>query len=283
MAPRARRDPNDWAGWPPPEGHRFVACADPEAGQENTGWGARRIVGELKKLALPISRGSVRRALEQEGVLPDPERNAPHGVATPWRTFIKAHANVIVATDFFCKNVWTPTGKHIAYGLMFIHLGSRKVLVSPGTYHPNEEWVLQQVRNASMWLEDEELQMEFLLRDRDTKYTASLDRLITSMEAETIRSPFRSPIANCYAESWIGSLKRECLNHFFCFGLKHFDHIVQAYTDYYNRLRPHQGLGNRPLNAQDDSIPIRLPTEVGPIQRQPILGGLLNHYERKVA
>lgn len=134
-----------------------------------------------------------------------------------------------------------------------------------------------------MWLDDEGLEMEYLLRDRDTKYSAALDRLIKSEKATTIRSPYRSPIANCYAESWIGSLKRECLNHFLCFGLKHFDHIVHAYANYYNRLRPHQGLGNRPLDAQDTPIPIRPLSDVGPLKRHPILGGLLNHYERKAA
>ena len=251
--------------------------------KENKSWGARRIVGELKKLALPVSRTSVRRVLAEEGILPDPQRHAPRGVVTPWRTFVKAHANVIVATDFFCKTVWTPLGKHVAYGLVFIHLGSRKVLVSPGTYHPNEQWVLQQARNMTMWLEDEGLEIQFLLRDRDTKYSPALDRLVASEGAETIRSPYCSPIANCYAESWICSLKRECLNHFLCFGLKHFDHIVQTYTKYYNRLRPHQGLGNRPLDTQDNPIPIRVPPEVEPVKRHPILGGLLNHYERKAA
>lgn len=251
--------------------------------KENTGWGARRIVGELKKLALPIGRTSVRRVLQEDGLLPDPERHAPRGVVTPWRTFVKAHVNVMVATDFFCKTVWTPMGKRVVYGLMFIHLGSRKVFVSPGTYHPNEAWVLQQARNAAMWLDDNGLEMQYLLRDRDTKYSAALDRLIESEKATTIRSPYRSPIANCYAESWIGSLKRECLNHFLCFGLKHFDHIVRAYVDYYNRHRPHQGLDNRPLEVDNDPIPIHPPTEVGLVKRVSILGGLLNHYERKAA
>lgn len=111
--------------------------------KENAGWGARRIVGELKKLTLPISRTSVRLVLQEEGVLPDPERHAPRGVVTPWRTFVKARTNVMVATDFFCKTAWTPMGKRVVYGLMFIHLGSRKVFVSPVTYHPSEAWVLQ--------------------------------------------------------------------------------------------------------------------------------------------
>ena len=73
--------------------------------KENTGWGAQRIVGDFKKLALPLSRTPVRRVLAEEGILPDPKRHAPRGVVTPWRAFVKAHANVIVTTDFFCKTV----------------------------------------------------------------------------------------------------------------------------------------------------------------------------------
>jgi putative transposase len=99
--------------------------------KENVGWGVRRIVGELKKLALNASRSSVRRLLVDEKILPDPERHAPKGVMTPWRKFIAIHMNVMVATDFFCKTVWTPLGKHVAYVLAFVHLGSRKVFLSP--------------------------------------------------------------------------------------------------------------------------------------------------------
>ncbi len=107
--------------------------------KENNGWGVRRIVGELRKLTLRPSRSSVHRVLVDEGVLPDPDRRAPKGVTTPWRTFVAAHINTTVACDFFCKKVWTVSGTHMAYCLAFIHLGSRRVFVSPATYHPTGE------------------------------------------------------------------------------------------------------------------------------------------------
>ena len=69
------------------------------------------------------------------------------------------------------KSVWTPTGRHLAYILLFIHLGSRKVFVSSSTYHPDAEWIQQQARNVTMWAEDEGLDLRFLIRDRDTKFT----------------------------------------------------------------------------------------------------------------
>ncbi len=258
--------------------------------QENTGWGVRRIVGELRKLALTPSRSSVRRVLVDEGVLPDPDRHAPKGVTTPWRAFVKMHLDTMVACDFFCKSVWTPLGKRAAYGLMFIHLGTRKVFVSPGTYNPDEAWVLQQARNVSMWLDDEQLPHRFLIHDRDTKFAMSFDHHFKSNGSEIVKTPFQAPIANCYAESWIATLKRECLNHFLCFGLRHFDHLVQTYADYYNRFRPHQGKDNRPLTMQNHaSLPIDAtesppaPEEVGTVQRHELLGGLLSHYERRAA
>ena len=107
-------------------------------------------MGELKKLAVRSSRSTVRRVLVDEGILPDPDRHAPKGVQTPWRKFIAIHMNVMVATDLFCKTTWTPLGKRTAYVLAFIHLDSRKVFLSPSTYHPNAEWMRQQARNLRM-------------------------------------------------------------------------------------------------------------------------------------
>jgi len=119
-------------------------------GRENRSWGVRHVVGELKKLGIQVSRSSVRRVMIEEGLLPDPHRHAAKGVMTPWRTFVSALANVMVATDFFCKSVWTPLGEKTAYVLVFIHLGTRKVTLSPATYQPTSEWVLQQGRNVQM-------------------------------------------------------------------------------------------------------------------------------------
>ena len=96
-------------------------------------------------------------------------------------------------------------------------------------------------------------------------------------------TPYAAPVANSFAESWIGSLKRECLNHFFCFGLRQLDHIVQIYALYHNKFRPHQSLGNRPLGARDDPPSRSADDEPAVIQRQSWLGGLLRHYCRQAA
>jgi len=220
--------------------------------RENGGWGVRRIVGELKKLAVKASWSSVRRVLVDEKTLPDADRHAPKGVQTPWRKFIAIHMNVMVACDSFCKTVWTLLGRKTAYVLPFIHLGSRKVFLSPSTCNPSSQWMQQQARNASMWADDEEIDIRFIIHDRDTKFTEAFDDHFRRDDGGVVKTPYQAPIANCFAESWIGSLKRECLNHFFCFSLRQLDHIVQTYGLYYNLHRPHQGLDNRPPGVRDD-------------------------------
>lgn len=251
--------------------------------KDNLGWGVRKVVGELRKLKLKASRSSVRRVLVDEGVLPDPSRHAPKGVVTPWRTFVAGHVNTMVACDFFCKTVWTPLGQKMGYVLAFIHLGSRKVFVSPATFHPTEEWMGQQARNVRMWAEGEGIDLRFLIHDRDTKFNEAFDAAF-DRDGGVVKTPFLSPIANCYAESWIGSLKRECLNHFFCFSLGHLDHITATYVSYHNTVRPHQGLGNVPIpdRGKAPAMP-HDPEPLGRVDCQEWLGGLLKHYSRKAA
>ena len=246
--------------------------------RENSGWGVRRIVGELRKLALRPSRSSVRRVLVEEKILPDPDRCAPKGMQTPWRNFIAMHMNVMVACDFFCKTLWTPLGKRVAYVLTFVHLESRKVFLSPATLNPTDEWMRQQARNVDIWAQEEGIDLRFLVHDRDAKYSQAFDEHFHRDNGGVVLTPYQSPVANSFAESWIGSLKRECLNTFLCFGLRQLDHIVQTYAMYYNRFRPHQSLGNRPPVA-DNTLPTQRAEAGGEsVRRQCWLAGLLNHY-----
>ncbi len=251
--------------------------------KENEGWGLRRIVGELKKLAVKASRSTVRRVLVDEKILPDPDRRAPAGVQTPWRKFIAIHMNVMVACDFFCKTLWTPLGKQTAYVLSFIHLGSRKVFLSPSTLNPTDEWMRQQARNVSIWAEEQGIDIRFLIHDHDTKFTQAFDEHFRGHRRGPVLTPYGAPIANCFAESWIGSLKRECLNLLFCFSLRQLDHVVQTYVDYHNKYRPHQALGNRPVATGEDPLPKTAEVDEKSIRCQQWLGGLLHHYYRVAA
>jgi len=218
--------------------------------RENLGWGYRRIVGELLKLHLPVRRSSIRRILEEEGLVPPPgHARCRQAAETPWRKFLRLHMNTLVACDFFTKNVVTPIGARTAYCLFFIHLQSRKVFMCSATFHPNRQWMMQQARNVQMWMDDERIEARFLLRDRDAKFALAFDTLFNDAGIRIVKTPVQAPNANAFAESWIGSLKRECLDHFVCFSRGHLDHILREYVRFHNRHRPHQGLGNRTLTT----------------------------------
>ena len=254
--------------------------------RENRGWGYLRIVGELIKLRCRVGKTSVRRILLEEGMYPTPK---PGGSADsesqPWSSFIKMHMNTLVACDFFTKAIWTPFGRRDAYFLAFIHLGTRKVWVSSATFHPNAEWVAQQGRNLFMWLEEAGLEATHLIHDRDTKFTMQFDQLFEATCIRVIKSPVMAPNANAFAESWIATVKRECLGHFTCFALRHADYIVQTFARYYNENRPHQGLGNRVLDIPETPC-ILLAQETGTVGKigcRSELGGLLKHYCRQAA
>jgi putative transposase len=251
--------------------------------RENAGWGYRRIIGELRKLRLRVGRSSVRRILKEAGLTPSPHRRG-RAEDTIWRKFIRLHLNTMVACDFFAKTVLTPLGTRLALAVAFIHLGTRKVFVSPPTYHPDERWVQQQARSVLMWLDENGLEARFVLHDRDTKFSYGFDRVFLNAGVRRVRTPLLAPDANAFAESWIGSLKRECLNHFLCFSLGHLGHILGEYVGFYNSRRPHQGLDNRTLPEAATGPPEELDAEssaeLGRIRCRRFLAGLLRHYYR---
>ena len=250
--------------------------------RENAGWGYRRIVGELRKLRVRIGSTTVQRILKEAGITPAPTRRSGPG-ETIWRKFIRLHINTLVACDFFTKAIITPMGPRLAYILVFIHAGSRRIFMSPATYNPYGGWVEQQARNVMMWLDDQRLESKYILHDRDAKFSTQFGVVFRQSGFRQLRIPAVAPNANAFAESWIGSFKRECLNHFSCFSLGHLDHIAQTYSGYYNQLRPHQGLGNRTLIEAATGPPDELndvPNEVGRVRSKRFLGGLLQHYYR---
>lgn len=134
-----------------------------------------------------MGKTSARRILLEEGInpRPQPDRSGRHDFQ-PWDQFLKLHLNTLLACDFFCKNVWTPLGKRQAYFLQFIHVSTRKVWVSPATYHPDGDWVLQQSRNLLMWLGEMGLEATHLIHDRDTKFTAAFDELLNFAVINTL-------------------------------------------------------------------------------------------------
>ena len=143
--------------------------------KENLQWGYRRVVGEIKKLGIRIGPMTIRSILKEEGHFPETGK-ATKKPPIPWTTFVHAHMESMVACDFFTKRILTLGGIREAYVLVFIHLGSRKVFYSPSSYHPDTTWVMQQARNASMWMDEKGIEPRFLVRDRDRKYPDEFDK-----------------------------------------------------------------------------------------------------------
>ena len=247
-------------------------------GSENLLWGYKRIAGELKKLGLYAGANSVKRILTDAGIHPSPERRKKKP-ALPWTTFIQAHMETMVACDFFSKTVLTLRGPRTAYVLMFIHLGSRRVFCSAPTYAPDSAWVTQQARNTLMWCTEQGIMPKFLIRDADTKFSTSFDTVWESETARVIQIPHRAPDANAFAESFIATIKRECLDFFICFSRSQLDYILRTWVRHYNTERPHRGrdIGNNVL--QVDFQPVR----DGPIRRKRQLGGIVTSYTRDAA
>jgi putative transposase len=246
---------------------------------ENLSWGYRRIVGELKKLGIRVCPTTVRKVLKQEGIHPAPDK-AFKKPAMPWTTFVHAHMDSMCGCDFFTKRIYTARGILTAYVLVFIHFGSRRVYCSPSTLNPDEDWVMQQARNASMWLEDLGVEPRFFVHDRDTKLTRKFREFWRDESgARPICIPLKAPKANAMTETWIEACKRECLNKFVCFGLDQLDYILSTWTAYYNTRRPHRGIGKN--NEVLD--PAFRPHARGPVRCRQQLGGIIKDYFREAA
>jgi len=247
-------------------------------GRENIRWGYRRVVGELKKLGYRVSPTTIRTILRESGLPPPPHRGV-NPLPIAWKTFIHANIESVVATDFFTKKIHTLRGTFTAYCLVFVHLGSRRVWCSPSTYHPNGEWVIQQIRNASMWLNDEGFSVKYVLSDRDAKYPDALKHFWRAEGVRCLKSPPQAPKTNAFVESFIGTLKRECLNHFVCFTREQLDYINRTWIGHYNTDRPHRGVGmnNEVLDPSFE------PKRKGRIRHKQQLGGIVSSYYGEAA
>jgi putative transposase len=134
--------------------------------QENRSWGHDRIAGALSHLGYTISDQTVGNILKRHGIVPAPERKK----TTTWQAFIRAHMDVLMATDFFTTEVWTWCGLVTYYVLFFIHLGSRKVHIAGVTPHPDQMWMTQMARNVTMEDWGALSPGQFLIHDRDAKF-----------------------------------------------------------------------------------------------------------------
>ena len=234
--------------------------------RENPAWGYRRIQGELVGLGHTVAASTVWNILKSAGLDPAPRRAGP-----TWRQFLSAQARTILAVDF--AHVDTVFLRRL-YVLVVIEHGRRRVHLAGITAHPTGAWVTQQARNLLMELGDRADRFRFLIRDRDSKFTAAFDAVFTGADIRIIRTPVRAPRANAIAERFIGTLRRECLDHILITGPRHLDVVLREYVQHYNAHRPHRSLHQRP--PADDTP--RLSGAAIRVLRRDRLGGLLHEY-----
>lgn len=245
---------------------------------KETGWGYGRILGEVRKLRIRcVSASTIKNILKEEGIQPSPKRGGGF-----WDQFLKAHVDTLWQVDFFSKMIWTPTGLRQAFVLALIHIGTRRVFCSPCSFKPNSKWMTSQAHAFIEQAREAGLGIEYLVRDRDNMYVRKFDQVFKDIGCKVKPTAPQAPNQNAYVERWIKSIKYECLCFFIVFGKKHFDYLITSYLEFYNSVRPHQGLDNRPLVGSWPEINEPLAEDEQIICHES-LGGLLRHYERVAA
>jgi transposase InsO family protein len=239
--------------------------------RENPRWGDQRIAGELTGVGAGVSATTVAKILRQAGV-------PPAGVRAQlnWREFLRSHAASIIACDFFTVDtIWL--GR--LYVLFFLELGSRRVHLAGCTANPDGRWIVQQARQLAWALPDRETPLRFLIHDRDSKFSRAFDDVFRSEAVEIIRTPFRAPRANAFAERWVGTVRRDCLDWLLIVSRRQLERVLRVYVDHYNTHRPHRALALKPPTPRRHP---RLVSSDPPDQlhRGDRLGGLIHEYAR---
>ena len=202
-----------------------------------------------------------------------PRKSTPPDVLKRWVAFLRNHREAIAGMDFF--TVPTATMR-VLYGFFVIHHGRRRIVHFNATYHPTAKWVIQQLREAFPF----ETAPRHLIFDRDSIFSAAVVEFVKSMGTKPRRIAYRSPWQNPVAERWVGSCRRELLDHVGVLGERHLVRLVREYADYYHDDRCHLGLGKdtpagRPVTLR--------PSASARIVALPRIGGLHHRYEWREA
>jgi putative transposase len=242
--------------------------------RDNPTWGYDRIQGALANVGYQVSDTTVGTLLKEHGLEPAPDRQRQ----TTWRTFLKAHWDVLAAIDFTTIEVWTRGGLVTFYLLFVMELKSRRVHWAGCTPYPNEVGMKQVGRNLTDPLDGFLLGKRYLLMDRDGKFCPAFRALLEEEGVEPLLLPARSPDLNAYIERFMRSIKSECLAKMIFFGENALRRAITAYLEHYHAERNHQGLSNRILEPADE-----VGSETGTIACRQRLGGLLRYYYREAA
>jgi len=165
------------------------------------------------------------------------------------------------------------------YVFFFIELDTRRVYLTGVTTNPAGAWVTQQARNLTMMLGDRARPVRFLVRDRDAKFTVGFDEVFRSERIRIIRTPVRSPRANAFAERFVGTVRRECLDRMLIFHRRQLEAVLAEFIDHYNGHRPHRSLDqSSPLAVSAARPPTSCP-DATQLRRSDRLGDLIHEYE----
>ena len=226
---------------------------------ENPTWGAPRIHGELLKLDFDLSERSVSRWILRAPRDPDSVKR--------WLTFLRNHREAIAAMDFFTVPTLT---FGVLYCFFVIGHDRRKILHFNVTRNPHALWVVQQLREAWAYKQAH----RFLLFDRHAKFGAEVVSAVRDMGSEPTRTAFRSPWQNGVAERWVGSCRRDLLEHVIILNERHLKRLMSL-PALLNEDRTHLGLAKDTPGGRAAEI---RSTSKSKIQSFPRLGGLHHRY-----
>ncbi|QIY69672.1 integrase core domain-containing protein [Streptomyces sp. RLB1-33] len=229
--------------------------------KENPNWGYRRVHGELAALGIRGAASTVWEIFKEHGIDPAPQRDH-----STWAAFLRGQAEAILACDFF--EIRTLTGARL-YVFAVIEHATRRIRVLGATAHPTAAWVVQSGRNLVMDLEDARARAKFMIRDRDSKFTAAFDAV----------SGVRMPRMNSIMERWVQTCRRELLDRTLIWNERHLLHALREFEQFYNGHRPHRTLGQAaPLRELPE--PVIDPEQITrlDVRRHDRLGGVLHEY-----
>jgi putative transposase len=161
---------------------------------------------------------------------------------------------------------------------LVIELSSRRVYLAGCSQNPTGAWAAQQARNWIFSLSERAGQpLRFLISDRDAKFTRAFDEVFHSEGIKVIRTPMRAPTANAFAERFVGTVRRECLDWILIISRRQLERVLRAYVEHYNDHRPHRSLGLAPPQPRP-TLRHNAPPELEHVRRRDRLGGLIHEY-----
>jgi transposase InsO family protein len=240
--------------------------------KENASSGYRRIHGELAALGVKVGPSTVWEILRKAGIDPVPERDRQ-----TWPTFLRGQAHAILAADFF--EARTLTGARLHVFAVIAH-ATRRVRVLGVTAHPTATWTAQLARNLVMDLHDAGATVKYLIRDRDSRYTAAFDAVLASEGIAIVKTGIRVPRMNAIMERWVRTCRAELLDRTLIINQAHLLHALRDYETFYNEHRPHRALhAAAPLRPLPQPITERRRFDHLDIRRRDRLGDILHEYQ----